>query len=305
MKPSKIVSLLLAIALLLVQLAAAASPVSVTDMKDRVIQLDAPAARIVALTASDCEILFALGAGETLVGRGAYCDYPPEILGIPVVQSGMETNIEQIVALEPQAVIMSTMSQTPEQAAALEAAGITVVASEANDIAGVYEAARLIGAVTGRTEEAETLIQSMQLSFAQIADRAAGQGSKTVYFEVSPLQWGLWTAGNGTFMNELAAMLGLLNVFDDLQGWGEISQEQVIERDPDYIVTIAMYFGEGPTPEEEILSREGWQDMRALKDGNILNIDSDAISRPGPRLADAAEILYQFVYKPKDSLSAE
>ncbi|MCL1855374.1 MAG: ABC transporter substrate-binding protein [Clostridia bacterium] len=301
-KTHKTVSLFLTVALLLglltgSALGGAAAPVSVTDMTGREIQLDAPATRIVALTASDCEILFALGAGDTLVGRGTYCDYPAEVLEVPTVQSGMDTNIEQIVALEPQVVLMSTMAQTEEQVAALEAAGIQAVVSDAQNIAGVYEAIELIGAVAGKTEEAAALIQGVQASFEEIANKAAGDGAKTVYFEVSPLEWGLWTAGSGTFMDELAAMLGLKNAFGDVQGWGEISQEQVIERDPDYIVTIAMYFGDGPTPVEEILSREGWQDLQAVKGGAILNADSNEISRPGPRLVEAVEALYQFVYK--------
>jgi len=303
MKTIKTIALSLAIALLLGLLAVnalgeTAAPVSITDMTGREIRLDAPATRVVALTASDCEILFALGAGDALVGRGAYCDYPAEVLEVPDVQSGAQTNVEQIVALEPQVVFMSTMAQTEEQVASLEAAGIRVVVSDAHDIAGVYASIEMIGAVTGKTVEAEALVESMKASFAGIMEKASGDGAKTVYFEVSPLPWGLWTAGGGTFMDELAAMLGLVNAFADVEGWGEISQEQVIDRDPDYIVTVSMYFGEGPTPVEEILSRESWQEMKALVNGTIFNADSDEISRPGPRLVEAAETLYRFVYEP-------
>lgn len=303
MKGTKLLSLFLVVVLAMGLLAGSAlgdaAPVSVKDMTDREINLDAPATRIVALTASDCEILYAIGAGETLVGRGEYCDYPEAVKAVPSVQSGADTNIEQIVALKPQVVLMSAMAQTKEQVAALEAAGIKVVVSDAQNIAGVYTAIELIGAVTGKTEEAAALASSMKASFEAIAAKAKGDGSKTVYFEVSPLQWGLWTAGSGTFMDELATMLGLKNAFADVNGWGEISQEQVIERDPDYIVTITMYYGEGPTPVEEIKAREGWQDLKAVKNGTILNADSNEISRPGPRLVEAAETLYQFVYEPE------
>ena len=303
MKTTRIVALFLVAALFFSLLAAgalaSAAPITVVDMVGREIRLETPATRIVALTASGCEILFALGAGDTLVGRGEYCDYPVEALAVPAVQSGASTNIEQIIALEPQVVILSIMGQTKEQAAALEAAGIQVVASDAQDIAGVYADIELIGAITGMAEEASALIKGMRASFEAMEEKALGDGSKSVYFEVSPLQWGLWTAGSGTFMDELALMLGLQNAFGDVQGWGEISQEQVLERDPDYIVTIAMYFGEGPTPVEEILSREGWKDLRAVKNGTILLVDSDVISRPGPRLVEAAEVLYRFVYEPE------
>jgi len=138
------------------------SAINVTDMMDRPITMDAPATRIVALTAADCEILYALGAGETLVGRGAYCDYPAEVLLVPSVESGSETNIEQIIALEPDLVLLNTMAQTVEQVNMLEAAGITVATSEASDIAGVYESITLIGALSGKDAEAAALIADMQ-----------------------------------------------------------------------------------------------------------------------------------------------
>ena len=292
----KLVSLFLALVMAFSLTAAFAesTTVTVTDMAGREITLDAPATKVVALTASDCEILAALGAEDTLVGRGEYCDYPESILEVPAVQSGADTNLEQIIALEPQVVIMAKMVQTEEQVAALEEAGIRVVVSDAQDIEGVYTAIRLIGALVGRNDEAEAMVADMQSAFADIAAKSENTG-KTVYFEVSPLQWGLWTAGKGTFMDELATMCGLTNAFADVEGWVEISEEQVLERDPDYIVTISMYYGEGPTPVEEIKSRAGWDVLKAVQNDAIFNADSNEVSRPGPRLKDAAEALYTFV----------
>ncbi len=297
MKTVKLVSLLLCLILICPVLGCAEdAAVTVTDMTGREITLDAPATRVVALTASDCEILYALGAGDTLVGRGEYCDYPEDVQAVPSVQSGYETNVEQIIALEPQVVLMATMAQTKEQVEALEAAGVHVIVSDAQDIAGVYTAIELIGAVTGKNDEAAALIAGMKDSFAAIAAKVEGDGSKTVYFEVSPLEYGLWTAGKGTFMDELAQMIGLKNAFEDVEGWAAISEEQVLERDPDYIVTISMYYGEGPTPVEEIMGREGWQELKAVKNEAVFNADSNEVSRPGPRLVDAAQALYDFVY---------
>ncbi len=305
MKTVKLVSLLLCLILICPVLGCAEdAAVTVTDMTGREITLDAPATRVVALTASDCEILYALGAGDTLVGRGEYCDYPEDVQAVPSVQSGYETNVEQIIALEPQVVLMATMAQTKEQVEALEAAGVHVIVSDAQDIAGVYTAIELIGAVTGKNDEAAALIAGMKDSFAAIAAKAEGDGSKTVYFEVSPLEYGLWTAGKGTFMDELAQMIGLKNAFEDVEGWAAISEEQVLERDPDYIVTISMYYGEGPTPVEEIMNRKGWQELKAVKNGAVFNADSNEVSRPGPRLVDAAQALYDFVYGEKETEKA-
>lgn len=292
----KLVSLLLCLALCLCALPVLAEDgMTVTDMKGREITLDAPAARIVALSPSDCEILYALGAEDTLVGRGQYCDYPEAVLEIPAVNSGAETNLEQILALNPQVVVMTAMAQTTEQVEALEKAGVKAVVSDAQDIAGTYEAIALLGKLVGKEAEADALITQMKDAFAAIAEKAENTG-KTVYFEVSPLEYGLWTAGKNTFMDELATICGLENAFADVEGWQGVSQEQVLARDPDYIVTISMYFGEGPTPVEEILGRKGWEGLKAVKNQQVFNADSNAMSRPAPRLVDAAQALFDFVY---------
>lgn len=292
----KIVALFLAVLMLCSAAAALAQEagVTVTDMYGRQITLTEPATRIVALTASDCEILCALGGEDALVGRGAYCDYPESILALPVVQSGADTNIEEILALDPQVVLMSDMAQTEEQVKQLEENGVKVAVSNADDIAGTYTAIRMIGALIGKDAEAEALVADMQAAFDELAAASPASG-KTVYFEVSPLQYGLWTAGSHTFMDELAAMCGLTNAFADVEGWAAISEEQVLARDPDYIVTISMYFGEGPTPVEEIMSRAGWASLKAVENGDVFNADSNSVSRPGPRLKDAAIELYNFV----------
>ena len=292
----KLVSLLLALMMALCCLPALAegTAVTLTDMTGREVVLDAPATRVVAITAANVEVLYALGAGDVVVGRGEYCDYPDEALALPVVKSGAETNVEEILTLEPDLVIMDTMAQTTEQVAALENAGLKVIMTKENGIDGVYEAITLIGAAVGKDAEAASLVDSMKAAFADVAASAENTG-KTVYFEISPLQWGLWTAGKGTFMDELATLCGLTNVFADVDGWASVSEEQVLERNPDYIVTTSGYYGEGPTPVEEILGRTGWENVNAIVNGAVFNADNNQITRPGPRLVDAAQALMDFI----------
>ena len=271
-----------------------------TDMAGREVKLDAPAGKIVALMAADAEILYAIGAGEKLVGRGEYCNYPPEILDVQAVQSGSETNVEQIIALQPGLLIMSKVAQDENQIGMFEDAGIAVFVSDAQDIAGTYMAIESLGRSVGKEAEAASLISSMKDTFAELAGKAGSvlkDEQKSIYFEVSPLEYGLWTAGNNTFMNEVSELLGLRNVFDDIPDWAEISEEQVIERNPDYILTVGMYFGDGPTPIESILSRPGWESITAIKNAAILNLTGDELSRPGPRLALGATMLYEFVFE--------
>jgi iron complex transport system substrate-binding protein len=305
MKLNKTLAILVAAIMLLSFAAFAAAEdtsFTVTDMSGREITFDKPVERAVALTASDCEIIFALGAGDILVGRGEYCDYPAEVFEIPSVQSGYDTNIEQIIDLEPEVLFMSTMAQTEEQVAQLENAGIKVVVSDAQDIEGTYTAISMIGEILGKTEEANEVIDSMKAVFEEIQANKL-DGTKTIYFEVSPLQWGLWTAGTSSFMSEIAEMMGLRNCFDDISdSWAAISEEQVLERNPDFILTITMYYGEGPTPEEEIMGRAGWENVTAVKNGDILNLVNNELSRPAPRLAEGAQMLFDFVV---ESLAAE
>jgi len=273
--------------------------ITLTDMTGREVWLPGPATRVVALTAADVEIIFALGAGDTLVGRGEYCNYPPEALDIQSVQSGFETNIEQIIELEPQLLLMNKMGQTEEQIRQLENAGVVTFVSDAQSIDETYFAIESIGILMGKENEAGAVISDMKAVLADLSDKAAAAGGeqKTIYFEVSPLEYGLWTAGTETFMNEVAELLSLRNIFDDVSSWAEISEEQVLERNPDFILTVGMYFGDGPTPIESILSRQGWENTTAIKNKAILNLTDDELSRPGPRLADGARMLYEFVYE--------
>lgn len=295
----KLFSLLLAMTMLLACTAVSAegTAVEVTDMTQRTVTLDAPATRVVAITAANVEVLYALGAGDTLVGRGEYCDYPTEALDVPSVKSGTDLNVEEILALEPDVVLMDTMGQTTEQVEALENAGVKVVMTKEDGIEGVYTAIDLIGKVVGKNDEAAALVADMKNTFAEVtaAAKDADFAGKTVYFEISPLQWGLWTGGNGTFMDEIGQMLGLTNIFADVDGWASVSEEQVLERNPDFIVTTSSYYGEGPTPVEEIEQRAGWENVTAVANGDVFNADSNSFTRPGPRLADAAKALLEFL----------
>ena len=297
----KLVSVVLALLLALSCVSGfAEGALEVTDMTGRTVALDAPAKRVVAITAANVEVLYALGAGDTLVGRGEYCNYPEEALNAPAVKSGAELNVEEVLALQPDLVIMDTMAQTTEQVAALENAGLKVIITKEDGIAGVYEAIALIGKAVGKDAEADKLVADMKAAFDEIAAKAENTG-KTVYFEISPLQWGLWTAGKGTFMDEIANLCGLTNVFADVDGWASVSEEQVLQRNPDYIVTTSAYYGEGPTPVEEIKGRAGWNQVTAVVEDHVFNADNDAITRPGPRLVEAAQALLDFVSGVQDS----
>ena len=287
----KIVSLFLALLMAVSMTTAMAESITVTDMFDREVTLTGPITRIVALEPSDCEILCALGCEEALVGRGKYCDYPASVLELPAVASGANTNLEEILALKPQVVVMSDMAHTEEQVNLLVENGVQVIGTDANSIAEVYENIRLLGVVMGKDAEAEAIVADMQATFDEIAAKSE-KTDKTIYFEVMPLEWGLWSAGTNTFMHELAELCGMQNAFADIEGWQSVSQEQVIERNPDFIVLVT---GMGEAAPDEVKARDGWGEMDAIKNNKIYNADSYKLTRPAPRLKEASIELYNFL----------
>lgn len=300
----KIVSLFLALLMCIGVCSAAVCEdvsVTVTDMYGREIVLDEPVSRIIAMTPADCEILCAIGCEDLLVARGEYCDYPESILALPSLTTGGNLNVEEILALEPQVILMGDMNQSAEQVQQLEDNGVKVVVSQSTDIEGVYTAIRMISALVGKVDAGEQVIADMQNTFAGVS-ALCEKSEKTIYFEVMPLEWGLWTAGSQTFMHELAHVCGMENAFADLIDWQPISQEQVIERDPDYIVLVT---GMGETAVDEVLSRDGWEDMKAVQNKLVFNADSYAMTRPGPRLAQSAIDLYEFLYNTEYMQAAE
>ncbi len=271
---------------------------SVTDLADETVSLSAPPERIVALSASDCEILFAVGAGEKLVGRSMYADYPAEAMGIPAVDEGGEVNIEQIISLDPDLVLVSGYNQSEDQISALRRAGLTVAYTDgkagSGSIEGVYRVIALIAALSGCEENGRAVIDSMKAVFSQISNTSHSE-DRSVYFEVSPLEYGLWSAGKATFIHEIAEIVGVKNIFEDTENFCAVSEEQVIDRDPDNIITLTVSY-DGSDPAEEIMSRPGWEAVSAVKSGKVLNMPDNELTRPGPRLADAARMVSDFVW---------
>lgn len=277
---------------------AVSNEIDIKDMMGREVAIEKKPERIVALLPSDVEILYYIGAEDKIIAVGDYCNYPKEAPEEKkVVSTGAETNIEQIVALNPDLVIMGSMAQTKEQVSQLESAGIDVVVTNANNIEETYQDIELLGKISDREKEAEKLIEDMKNELAKLKEECGRMDyQQGIYFEVSPLEYGLWTGGKDTFMQELCNITNIKNIFDDVESWAQISEEEVIQRNPDVIVATSKENYSDKSPENDILKRAGWQDINAVKDNKILVFDDDSLVRPGPRLCDAAKKLASFVY---------
>ena len=265
--------------------------ISLTDSRGVEVTLKKTPEKIVSLMPSNTEILFALGCGEKVIAVSDYCNFPEETANLPKLPTGEQLSIEQIIALTPDAAIIGKMTAMEDQVAQLEQAGVKVIVTEANNLSETYEVIEMIGTATGKEKEAKTIIRNMKEGFEKIKEEVENKAASKVYVEVSPLEYGLWSCGQNTFIQELIEIVGAKNIFDDIEGWAAVSEEQVIVRDPDIILTTASPLTGIEDPVEEILSRKNWSQIEAVKNNRIVMLDADMISRPGPRLLDAANDL--------------
>jgi len=243
--------------------------------------LDEPAKSVVSLSPGITETVFALGFGQLLVGRSAYCDYPPEAANIAVVGSMTEPNVEIIVSLSPDIVIASTHF-TREAFESLTGLGLKVAVLRGGEtFEGVYEGViRPVAALVGDVEAGEKLISSMQATVAGAMSRVRQFAvNPTVYYVVGFGEGGDWTAGGDTFIGEMIALAGGRNIAADVRGWS-FNLEALVERDPDIILIP-------PWAEDIFPVTPVYSSLRAVRSGSVLVVDDDSISRQGPRIAEA------------------
>ncbi|MFA5675364.1 MAG: helical backbone metal receptor [Christensenellales bacterium] len=238
---------------------------------------------IVSTAPSATEILFALGCGEKIVGIDVYSTYPPETSKITVVGDFNGFDIEKVIALEPNVVFAGNGLQH-QDIAALENAGLYVVAAEATYYEDIENSIALIGTVVGRQQQAAALIA--QLNNAERAAREKANELKTapaVYYVMSTDGW---TSGKGSFINGIIEMSGGICVTADTEReWPQYPIEQLVLKDPDILLVSSWI------TEDDLKSAPGYKDLTAIKNGNYYFVNSDIIERPGPRVAEALATL--------------
>lgn len=275
--------------------AATTGPVmTVTDRLGRRVDFSALPQRIVSLSPSLTEILFAVGAGDRIVGATQYCDYPPEAEDIPRVGGGtMESlNQETIVSLGPDLVLCKGDSHEP-LLRNLERLGIPALALGPETMAELYGHTRMLGQLTGNSQRAESMVKTMQQRVAAVSDRIPEGERPTVFYQV----WDdpLMTAGPRSYIGELLRLAGARSLFEESEiRYPKVSPEVVVAGNPDVIIAPATHAT--PVTVESILARPGWSQVRAVQEKRVYVIDRNHISRCGPRLVNALEEIVGVLY---------
>ena len=260
---------------------APASGPAVSDDAGRRVTLAAPARRIVSLLPSFTEILFAIGAGERLVGRTRWCDYPPAALAVPSVGDGIPPNVEAVAARRPDLVVLYRSAPNVTAAQQLERLGIRTVLFDLNRLEELAPAARRLGTLTGRRAAADSLARAMD-SLASQPPAPSHQSLAFVVWDNPPI-----VIGAGSFLDRLAGLAGVRNVFHDIAApSAQVSIETIAARNPDFIAvlsdsaTLPRYAG-----------RPEWRVVPAVRNRRFLFLQGGLFGRPGPRAREAVREL--------------
>ncbi|MFN2146199.1 MAG: ABC transporter substrate-binding protein [Anaerolineales bacterium] len=268
-----------------------AQVIEVVDAFGATMMLEAPAQRIISLAPSTTEILFAIGAGDQVVGREDFTNYPEEALELPSIGGTWgDLNTEAMLALEPDLVLAAPLT-TAEQVASMTDVGLNVfLMPNPTTMDEMYDLLRTTGRITGHEEDTELLIESLVVRVDAVTSVIAqADTTPVVFYELDGTSdpSAPWTTGPGTFIDTLITMAGGQNVAADLEGeWVQFSVEELIARDPDVILLGDANYG---VTVESVAERAGWGGLSALANGTVFPFNDDLASRPGPRLVDGLE----------------
>lgn len=263
-------------------------PIEVTDSYGNTAVIESEPMRIVSCAPNVTELLFELGAGEKVVGRTDYCNYPNEVFSIDSVGSIDIPSIESIVDLEPDLVIASSIFTESSFDALVDLGFPVVVLHEEYDIDGVQTMIRTVGEILDRNTEAEALIEKMDEHIEKAVEKTEGKEPPRVYYAVSFGEYGDYTAGGDTFVHRLIETAGGDNIAADISGWS-FSLEKLVEADPD-IILVNQYML------EEFIATEPYKGLSAVQNGRVYGVDSDLLERQGYRNAEGIELLVSLFY---------
>lgn len=262
---------------------AAAQPVQATDALGRDVALAAPALRIVSMVPSHTETLCALGACDRLVGRDALSDAPEAALAAPSLGTAFTPDLEALVATAPDLVLADAFTGLPE---ALAPFGIAVYAGTPQRLDELAPYFADLGALLGLDQEAARLAAELEAGFAAVRAAVADLPPPTVFVEVDATPY---AAGPTSLVGGVVELAGGAHVVDAALGdYPQVDPEHVVAQDPEVILLMNAPYG---VTAAQVAARPGWSGLRAVRDGRVLELtlaEVDALSRPGPRLVDAA-----------------
>lgn len=267
----------------------AEAEIQVVDDLGEQVTLQKVPLRIVSLAPSNTEILFAIGAGPHVVGVTQWCNYPAAAQAIEQVAGYSDLNIERITAAQPD-LIVAARGNDLEGLQSLRQMGVPIFALNVQSVESMLDAVSRLGQLTGNVVQADSLIGQLRRRMARVDQRIASRPRPRV-------MWGyvaepVYTAGPGSLIDDVIERAGGENVARGAQGtWPQVSLETIVAWAPQVLLTS---LGKGMQPAgevERLMQVDGWKDLPAIRDGRLVHVDGDLLTRAGPRLVDAVELL--------------
>jgi len=258
-------------------------PVSVSDFQGRTVTVPKRPERIVSIGPSITEFLFALGAGDRIVGVDDFSDEPPAATKIEKL-GGIKVNFERIVALQPEIVFILKLSDgTIERLAAIP---LTVIVVDPQAISEVASTATLVGKAVGA--DGDRLAKDIGRQVDEVKATTAKAATRPrVYHEIDasdPTK--IFTVGPGSYIHDLIGIAGGANIAANAtSAYPQLSAEQIVKSDPEIVVLAASDYSPKP---DQIAARPGWSQVTAVKARRIVALPANLVNRPGPRVGEAA-----------------
>ncbi len=269
----------------------------VTDDLGRTVIIPVKITRAVSLAPNLTENIFAIGAGDRLVGVTTFCNYPEQAKSIAKIGDTMTPNMESIIALKPDIVFVSTASQIEVFMTTLEQQGIVVFVSDPNSLDDVFQSLIQLGDLFGTRDQAETLVSNLSGRVGQISHlvsfvepRAERTVLPRVFVQIS--REPLFTIGKDSFITQLIKAAYGESVTADVEtAYPKLSKETALALNPDVIILSES--------DDNRLPNEVFRNSPAVRDGRIYKVNADLLSRPGPRLVDAMEQIAKSLHQEK------
>lgn len=264
-------------------------PLTITDDAGRSVTIDKEPQRIISLASSNTELIYAVGLQTKLVAVDDYSDYPPEAKAKEKVGGFSKPNIEKIVSLAPD-LLLATQIHTKGVVADLENRGLKVVVIQPPKLDRVPDNLLLLGKISGKTPEAETVAGEMKKRIQAVTDKTVGAAKVRVFFELGP---DLTSVGADTFIDDMISKAGGENIARDATGsWPKLNPEAVVLKDPQVVILSDHGSDAGGVTQEIVRGRPGWASITAVKNGHIVLLpDHNTTDRPGPRAVEGLEFL--------------
>jgi iron complex transport system substrate-binding protein len=268
---------------------ASAFPASITDDEGTAVTIPARPSRIVSLSPAVTETLFAIGAGDRLVGRGESDDYPAEAKAVPAVATFTGVELEKVVAQKPDLVIAGGNGLTPPaDIQSLRRLGLPVVVVYAKSVEGVLDDIRLVGRASGDEAAATALAAQLQARIDAISAAAAAAGdAPRTFYEIDATKE-IYGPAPESFLAQMIQLAGGKAVTTDSPSVWSISLEKLLQADPQVIVLGDANYGVTP---DNVKARSGWAGMAAVGHDAIRPVNDTIVTRPGPRIADGLAAL--------------